>query len=96
MVLFRVSLGGYEDVFFQGFYGVPGSNCTDGYANHDGLCALIGSFTTEKPLTQPPAKPTSDAKDKDSVEVAAVTTGSSSTFILVAVLLFFVSFSYSY
>ncbi|EFP01738.1 hypothetical protein CRE_23533 [Caenorhabditis remanei] len=92
-----LSLNGYMDQgSFQGFYGVPGSNCTAGYVNHDGLCALIGSFTTEKPLTKPPAKPSSDAKDKDSVGVTDVTSGSSTTSILIGFLVFSVSFSFSY
>ncbi|CAL2034763.1 unnamed protein product [Caenorhabditis brenneri] len=33
--------------------GSPGSKCNDGYANNDGLCSLIGSFTTEAPPTTP-------------------------------------------
>ncbi|KAF1754973.1 hypothetical protein GCK72_021539 [Caenorhabditis remanei] len=83
--------------YFQGFYGVPGSNCATGYANNDGLCALIPpTTTTEKTLTQPPAKPTSEAKDKDSVGVTDVTSGSSTTSILIGFLVFSVSFSFSY
>ncbi|EFP01858.1 hypothetical protein CRE_23299 [Caenorhabditis remanei] len=80
--------------FFQGFKGVPGSKCAAGYENNDGLCALIGSFTTKKPLTKPPVKPSTEAKDKDSVGVTEVTSGSPSISILVAFLLFFVSFTY--
>ncbi|EFP01639.1 hypothetical protein CRE_23298 [Caenorhabditis remanei] len=81
--------------YFQGSLGVPGSKCAAGYANNDGLCSLIPpTTTTEKSLTKPPEKPSSEAKDKDSVEVTEVTSGSSPFSIIVAFLLFFVSFTY--
>ncbi|KAF1754625.1 hypothetical protein GCK72_021188 [Caenorhabditis remanei] len=86
--LIKDPAGGMHHTYVQSYKGVPGTKCADGYANHDGLCALIGSFTTEKPFTKPPGIDVTDATD--------VTSGSSSTCFRIGFLLFVVSYYSSY
>lgn len=95
------NIDGFE---MKGLKGVPGSNCAKGYANNDGLCAMIGSFTTEKLTTKStplpshsvtPGKPSSsEGKDNNSDDVTVENSASSVATIMIGALFFIILFHF--